>query len=33
MKKDVGKFPNVNLTTVVYGDDKQDKSYTGGPRA
>ena len=28
MKKDVGKFPNVNLTTVVYGDDKQDKSYT-----
>jgi rhamnose transport system substrate-binding protein len=28
MKKDVGKFPNVNLTSVVYGDDKQDKSYT-----
>jgi rhamnose transport system substrate-binding protein len=28
MKKDVGKYPNVNLTTVVYGDDKQDKSYT-----
>jgi rhamnose transport system substrate-binding protein len=28
MKKDAGKFPNVNLTTVVYGDDKQDKSYT-----
>ncbi len=27
MKKDVGKFPNVNLTSVVYGDDKQDKSY------
>jgi rhamnose transport system substrate-binding protein len=28
MKKDVGNYPNVNLTTVVYGDDKQDKSYT-----
>jgi rhamnose transport system substrate-binding protein len=28
MKKDAGKYPNVNLTTVVYGDDKQDKSYT-----
>ena len=28
IKKDVGKYPNVNLTTVVYGDDKQDKSYT-----
>ncbi len=28
MKKDVGQYPNVNLTTVVYGDDKQDKSYT-----
>jgi len=28
MKKDVAKYPNVNLTTVVYGDDKQDKSYT-----
>ena len=28
MKKVVGKYPNVNLTTVVYGDDKQDKSYT-----
>lgn len=28
MKKDAGKFPNVNLTKVVYGDDKQDKSYT-----
>jgi rhamnose transport system substrate-binding protein len=28
MKKDVGKYPNVNLTSVVYGDDKQDKSYT-----
>jgi Periplasmic binding protein domain len=27
MKKEAGKFPNVNLTTVVYGDDKQDKSY------
>ena len=27
MKKVVGKYPNVNLTTVVYGDDKQDKSY------
>jgi len=27
MQKDVGKFPNINLTTVVYGDDKQDKSY------
>jgi rhamnose transport system substrate-binding protein len=28
MKKDVGNYPNINLTTVVYGDDKQDKSYT-----
>jgi rhamnose transport system substrate-binding protein len=28
MKADIGKFPNLNLTTVVYGDDKQDKSYT-----
>jgi len=28
MKKDVAKYANVNLTTVVYGDDKQDKSYT-----
>jgi rhamnose transport system substrate-binding protein len=28
MKKNVGKFPNVNLPTVVYGDDKEDKSYT-----
>ena len=28
MKKVVSKYPNVNLTTVVYGDDKQDKSYT-----
>ncbi len=28
MKKDVGNYPNVNLTSVVYGDDKQDKSYT-----
>lgn len=27
MKKDAGKFPNINLTSVVYGDDKQDKSY------
>jgi rhamnose transport system substrate-binding protein len=27
MKKVVGNYPNVNLTTVVYGDDKQDKSY------
>jgi len=27
MKKVVGKYPNVNLTSVVYGDDKQDKSY------
>ncbi len=27
MKKDVGNYPNVNLTSVVYGDDKQDKSY------
>jgi len=24
----VGNYPNVNLTSVVYGDDKQDKSYT-----
>jgi rhamnose transport system substrate-binding protein len=28
MKKDVGNYPNVNLTKVVYGDDKQDKSYS-----
>ena len=28
MKKDAAKFPNINLTKVVYGDDKQDKSYT-----
>ena len=28
MKKDAGNYPNVNLTSVVYGDDKQDKSYT-----
>jgi rhamnose transport system substrate-binding protein len=28
MKKDASKYPNVNLTSVVYGDDKQDKSYT-----
>jgi rhamnose transport system substrate-binding protein len=28
MKADVAKYPNVNLTSVVYGDDKQDKSYT-----
>jgi rhamnose transport system substrate-binding protein len=27
-KQVVGKYPNVNLTSVVYGDDKQDKSYT-----
>ncbi len=27
MKKDVGNYPDVNLTSVVYGDDKQDKSY------
>ena len=27
MKANAGKFPNVNLTSVVYGDDKQDKSY------
>jgi rhamnose transport system substrate-binding protein len=27
MKQVVGKYPNVNLTSVVYGDDKQDKSY------
>jgi rhamnose transport system substrate-binding protein len=27
MKKVVSKYPNVNLTSVVYGDDKQDKSY------
>ncbi|MEX0853995.1 MAG: rhamnose ABC transporter substrate-binding protein [Bauldia sp.] len=26
MKKDVGKFPNVNLVDVVYGDDNDDKS-------
>ena len=24
----VGNYPNVNLTSVVYGDDRQDKSYT-----
>jgi len=24
----MGNYPNVNLTSVVYGDDKQDKSYT-----
>ena len=28
MKKDAGMYPDVNLTKVVYGDDKQDKSYT-----
>lgn len=28
MKADAGNYPNVNLTSVVYGDDKQDKSYT-----
>ncbi len=28
MKADAAKFPNINLTKVVYGDDKQDKSYT-----
>jgi len=27
-KQVVGNYPNVNLTSVVYGDDKQDKSYT-----
>jgi rhamnose transport system substrate-binding protein len=27
MKQVVGNYPNVNLTSVVYGDDKQDKSY------
>jgi rhamnose transport system substrate-binding protein len=27
-KEVVGNYPNVNLTSVVYGDDKQDKSYT-----
>jgi rhamnose transport system substrate-binding protein len=26
-KQVMGKYPNVNLTSVVYGDDKQDKSY------
>jgi rhamnose transport system substrate-binding protein len=26
-KSVVGNYPNVNLTSVVYGDDKQDKSY------
>ena len=26
-KNVMGKYPNVNLTSVVYGDDKQDKSY------
>ncbi len=28
MKKDAGMYSDVNLTKVVYGDDKQDKSYT-----
>jgi rhamnose transport system substrate-binding protein len=28
MQDDTGMYPNVNLTKVVYGDDKQDKSYT-----
>jgi len=28
MQNDVGMYPDVNLTKVVYGDDKQDKSYT-----
>jgi len=27
-KNVVGNYPNVQLTSVVYGDDKQDKSYT-----
>ena len=28
MKRDAGNYAGLNLTTVVYGDDKQDKSYT-----
>ncbi len=28
MKKVVGNYPNINLVDTVYGDDKQDKSYT-----
>ena len=28
MKKVVGNYPNIDLVDTVYGDDKQDKSYT-----